>query len=83
MRKTPRRRKTPVHTRDMVDVKILAMLSRRPMKAADVGCELWGALHPYRKPQHFARPAGRFLRSLERRGLVARDCKTGMWSCFL
>ena len=49
----------------------LAVLQRSgPMSASNLGLELWGRPDGSRKPQHFALPAGRVLRSLLTDGLV-------------
>lgn len=42
-------------------------LERGPMTCSNLGSLLWGK---FRKPQAYARPAGRVLRALERLGYV-------------
>lgn len=50
-------------------IKILR--KRGPMTASNLGAELWGTAS--RKPQAYARPAGRLLKRLRDAGLVVRS----------
>lgn len=64
------------------DVKALEALKRGPMTCANLGSELWGA---NRRGGNcscpWARPAGKLLHRLERRGLVRRirDPHYALW----
>jgi len=48
----------------------LELLAKGPLPTGTVGSELWQQRDRHRMPQHYARPAGKLLRRLERRGLV-------------
>ena len=51
------------------------LLVNGPMTASELGAAIWGT--PFRKPQHYARPAGRICRRLAARGLVMRLAPAG------
>lgn len=49
------------------DAAMLALLTRdSPQRASELGAQLWGTA--YRKPQSYARPAGRILARLSAMG---------------
>lgn len=43
-------------------------LKSGPITCSNLGAQMWG--NGYKKPQSFARPAGKLLREMERRGMV-------------
>lgn len=62
---------TPTPNKPLTDIerRMLALLDySSPKRPGWLGSCLWPTRH--RMPQHFARPAGRVLKGLEKRGLV-------------
>jgi hypothetical protein len=52
-----------------VERRILNELScARPLRPGYIGAGVWGGSHVFRKPQSYARAAGKILKSLEKKG---------------
>lgn len=61
------------------DAKMLALLTEdQPQRASELGTQLWGKGH--RKPQSYARPAGRVLARLSGMGYARSVVVPGDWS---
>jgi hypothetical protein len=55
---------------DETILKAIEQLQKSPKTCSNLGVMLWGKAH--RKPQSYARPAGRLLHEMKRRGLVVQ-----------
>lgn len=54
-----------------IETRVLSLLKKGPRTCTEVGSELWGT--EYRKPQSYARPAGKVLARLVKAGHVKSE----------
>lgn len=56
-----------------IEIRVIKMLTKRPMRCSDVGSELWYRSGPSISCSNpWSRPAGKIIRGLERKGYVRK-----------